>query len=69
MSQFDLPLADLETCRPVPTAAQDFDAFWSKTLDLARSHDLDPEFNPAEYRYLLLVPGATHRQRSDRRDP
>lgn len=49
MPQFDLSLAELEAYRPELTAAPDFDAFWSKTLELARSHDLDPEFNRVDY--------------------
>lgn len=46
---FDLSLAELETYRPEPTAADDFDDFWATTLDSARRHELAPSFQPADY--------------------
>ncbi|MCF4119944.1 acetylxylan esterase [Antribacter sp. KLBMP9083] len=37
MALFDLPLADLETYRPEIDEPDDFDAFWTATLDEARA--------------------------------
>ncbi|MFF1649478.1 acetylxylan esterase [Streptomyces sp. NPDC058240] len=44
MSLFDLPLDRLRDYRSGSVEPEDFDAFWSKTLDEARSHDLDARF-------------------------
>ncbi|SCF74169.1 acetylxylan esterase [Streptomyces sp. Ncost-T10-10d] len=44
MSLFDLPLDELRDYRSRSVEPDDFDAFWSKTLDEARSHDLDARF-------------------------
>ncbi|MEU6923502.1 acetylxylan esterase [Streptomyces sp. NPDC046631] len=44
MSQFDLPLDRLRDYRSGSVEPEDFDAFWSTTLDEARSHDLDARF-------------------------
>ncbi|WP_405622928.1 acetylxylan esterase [Streptomyces sp. NBC_00076] len=44
MALFDLPLDELREYRSASTAPSDFDTFWSKTLDEARSHDLDARF-------------------------
>ncbi|MFG2628225.1 acetylxylan esterase [Streptomyces sp. NPDC048473] len=44
MSLFDLPLDELRDYRSRSVEPEDFDAFWSKTLDEARSHDLDARF-------------------------
>ncbi|MFD4759666.1 acetylxylan esterase [Streptomyces sp. NBC_00846] len=44
MSLFDLPLDQLRDYRSRSVEPEDFDAFWSKTLDEARSHDLDARF-------------------------
>ncbi|MFH8476048.1 acetylxylan esterase [Streptomyces sp. NPDC018000] len=44
MSLFDLPLDELRDYRSRSVEPQDFDAFWSKTLDETRSHDLDARF-------------------------
>ncbi|MEV5686292.1 MULTISPECIES: acetylxylan esterase [unclassified Streptomyces] len=44
MALFDLPLDELRTYRSRSVEPEDFDAFWSTTLDEARSHDLDARF-------------------------
>ncbi|MFE7042071.1 acetylxylan esterase [Streptomyces atratus] len=44
MSLFDLPLDELRDYRSRSVEPEDFDAFWSETLDEARSHDLDARF-------------------------
>jgi cephalosporin-C deacetylase len=49
MPQFDLPLAELESYLPEPTAASDFDEFWATTLESARRHDLAPSYTPVDF--------------------
>ncbi|MDQ0792353.1 acetylxylan esterase [Streptomyces sp. B1I3] len=44
MSLFDLPLDELHSYRSRSVEPEDFDAFWSATLDEARTHDLDARF-------------------------
>lgn len=44
MALFDLPLDELRTYRSGAPAPADFDAFWAKTLDEARTHDLAARF-------------------------
>ncbi|MFB6715991.1 MULTISPECIES: acetylxylan esterase [unclassified Streptomyces] len=44
MSLFDLPLDELRDYRSRSVEPEDFDAFWSQTLDEARSHDLGARF-------------------------
>ncbi|MEU9620883.1 acetylxylan esterase [Streptomyces sp. NPDC048155] len=44
MSLFDLPLDELRDYRSRSVEPEDFDAFWSKTLAEAGSHDLDARF-------------------------
>jgi cephalosporin-C deacetylase len=46
MSQFDLPLDQLRAYRSVSEEPEDFDAFWTKTLDKARDHELGARFDP-----------------------
>ncbi|MFI1658107.1 acetylxylan esterase [Streptomyces sp. NPDC020472] len=46
MTQFDLPLDRLRTYRSTSVEPEDFDAFWAKTLDEARAHELDARFEP-----------------------
>ncbi|MFE2559902.1 acetylxylan esterase [Streptomyces sp. NPDC059352] len=46
MSQFDLPIDRLRTYRSTSVEPEDFDAFWTKTLDEARAHELDARFEP-----------------------
>ena len=41
MALFDLPLAELEKYRPQVAEPSDFDDFWKRTIDEARSHDLN----------------------------
>ncbi|MFC9203092.1 acetylxylan esterase [[Kitasatospora] papulosa] len=44
MALFDLPLDELHAYRSRSVEPEDFDAFWSATLDEARTHDLDARF-------------------------
>lgn len=46
MAFYDLPLEQLQTYLPPRTEPADFDAFWQATLADARSHALDPHFEP-----------------------
>ncbi|MDQ0989140.1 acetylxylan esterase [Streptomyces sp. V3I7] len=48
MALFDLPLDDLRAYRSTAVAPDDFDAFWSKTLQEAREYDLDARFEPVD---------------------
>ncbi|MFJ8648806.1 acetylxylan esterase [Streptomyces sp. NPDC093546] len=48
MSRFDLPLDELRAYRSASPEPEDFDAFWAKTLDEARSHALDARFERVE---------------------
>ncbi|MEU0084619.1 acetylxylan esterase [Streptomyces sp. NPDC006274] len=48
MALFDLPLAELRAYRSLSPEPEDFDAFWTKTLDEARSHELDARFERVE---------------------
>ncbi|WP_320784479.1 acetylxylan esterase [Streptomyces sp. CRN 30] len=48
MALFDLPLDQLRGYRSASTEPGDFDAFWTKTLQEAREHDLDAVFAPVE---------------------
>ena len=48
MALFDLPLDKLRGYRSASTEPEDFDAFWAKTLQEAREHDLDARFEPVE---------------------
>jgi cephalosporin-C deacetylase len=41
VARADLPLDELVSFRPDVTEPDDFDAFWARTLDDARTHDLD----------------------------
>jgi cephalosporin-C deacetylase len=49
MPQFDLPLAELESYLPEPTAAPDFDEFWATTLESVRRHELAPTYTPVDF--------------------
>ncbi|MGN9790689.1 acetylxylan esterase [Streptomyces sp. OZ13] len=44
MALFDLPLSELRAYRSASAEPEDFDAFWTKTLEEARGHDLDARF-------------------------
>ncbi|WP_405792152.1 acetylxylan esterase [Streptomyces sp. NBC_01506] len=46
MALFDLPLDELRSYRSRSVEPADFDAFWTKTLAEARTHDLDARFEP-----------------------
>ncbi|MEU8586048.1 acetylxylan esterase [Streptomyces sp. NPDC048664] len=48
MALFDLPLDQLRAYRSASTEPADFDAFWSKTLQETREHDLDARFEPVD---------------------
>ncbi|MER5183488.1 acetylxylan esterase [Streptomyces sp. NPDC002896] len=48
MALFDLPLDELRSYRTASVEPDDFDAFWAKTLEEARVHDLDARFEPVE---------------------
>ncbi len=48
MAQFDLSLPELREYRSASVEPEDFDAFWTKTLDDARGHALDARFEPVE---------------------
>jgi cephalosporin-C deacetylase len=48
MALFDLPLDELRDHRSASVEPADFDAFWSKTLQEAREHDLDARFEPVD---------------------
>jgi len=45
---FDLPLSELRVYKPAREEPSDFDAFWADTLADARSHPLEPRFEPAD---------------------
>jgi cephalosporin-C deacetylase len=48
MPLFDLSLEELHEYRSASIEPEDFDAFWSKTLQEARDHDLDARFEPVD---------------------
>ncbi|MFK0156448.1 acetylxylan esterase [Streptomyces sp. NPDC090499] len=48
MALFDLSPDELREHRSTSVAPDDFDAFWSKTLQEAREHDLDARFEPVD---------------------
>ncbi|MHC5908213.1 acetylxylan esterase [Streptomyces sp. S6] len=48
MPLFDLPLEELREYRSDSVPPEDFDAFWTKTLQEAREHDLDARFDPVD---------------------
>ncbi|MFD7101275.1 MULTISPECIES: acetylxylan esterase [Streptomyces] len=50
----DLPLDELRTYRPPRPEPAGFDAFWQRTLDEARSHDLDARFTETDAGLTLL---------------
>jgi len=51
---FDLPLDQLRMYLPPREEPPDFDAFWRRTLEEARSHPLDPRFEPVDAGLRLL---------------
>ncbi|MEW2436079.1 acetylxylan esterase [Streptomyces caniferus] len=50
----DLPLDELHTYRPPRPEPAGFDAFWQRTLDEARAHDLDARFTEVDTGLALL---------------
>lgn len=54
MPLFDLPLPELRSYRPELDEPADFDAFWRRTLDEARSHDLALRVEPVETGLTLV---------------
>jgi cephalosporin-C deacetylase len=48
MALFDLFLEELRAYRSASVEPEDFDAFWSKTLQETREHDLDARFEPVD---------------------
>jgi cephalosporin-C deacetylase len=52
--RFDMPLEQLQTYLPRRNEPADFDAFWRRTLEEARSFDLDSQFTPVETGLMLL---------------
>ncbi|MET9800297.1 acetylxylan esterase [Streptomyces sp. NPDC006368] len=54
MSRFDLPLDELRAYRSASAEPEDFDAFWAKTLDEARSHALDARFERVDTRLATV---------------
>jgi cephalosporin-C deacetylase len=44
MPFIDMPLEQMRSYRPAPTARADFDAFWARTLEETRFHPLDARF-------------------------
>lgn len=48
MTQFDLPLADLEAFRPPREEPADFDVFWAETLGEARAASWPARFTPLD---------------------
>jgi cephalosporin-C deacetylase len=54
MALFDLPLDQLRTYRAPHAAPADFDAFWSGTLEGARSHDLNATFERVDTPYRTV---------------
>ena len=49
MAFFDLTLDELKTYRPTREEPKDFDAFWKSTLDEARGHPLNANFERVDY--------------------
>lgn len=54
MSQFDLPLAQLQAYRPDLPVPEDLDEFWKTTLAEARGYDLAPRFELVDTGFTLV---------------
>jgi cephalosporin-C deacetylase len=54
MAQFDLPLAELERLLPDRREPADFDAFWTRTLEEARSHPIGARFERLDTPFPLV---------------
>ena len=55
MTQFDLPLDELERYLPARDEPADFDAFWADSIGAARRHPIDARFEVVDAGYSLLV--------------
>ncbi len=55
MARADLPLDELVAYRPDVREPDDFDAFWGRTLDEARTHDLDVEAREVSTPYRTVA--------------
>ncbi|MBC7872205.1 MAG: acetylxylan esterase, partial [Chitinophagaceae bacterium] len=54
MAFFDLPLDALQTYRPALEIPDDFDTFWSDTLEDARQYNLNVQFVLVDYGLRLV---------------
>ncbi len=54
MPFFDMSLELLEQYKPVRQETADFDAFWQRTLDETRQHDLNARFASADFGLKLI---------------
>ena len=54
MALYDLPLDQLRRYEPDLAEPSDLDAFWTSTLDQARSHELGPRFEPVDNGLSLI---------------
>jgi cephalosporin-C deacetylase len=55
VARADLPLDELVSYRPVVSEPDDFDAFWSRTLDETRTHDLDVRSEEVDTPYRTVT--------------
>ncbi len=55
MARADLPLDELVAYRPDVAEPDDFDAFWTRTLDEARAHDLDVRAEEVDTPYRTVA--------------
>jgi cephalosporin-C deacetylase len=55
VARTDLPLDELVSYRPEVAEPDDFDAFWTRTLDEARSHDLDVRSEEVDTPYRTVT--------------
>ena len=55
MARADLPLDELVSYRPAVSEPDDFDAFWTRTLDEARAHDLDVRSEEVDTPYRTVA--------------
>ena len=55
MARADLPLDELVAYRPDVREPDDFDAFWTRTLDDARTHDLDVRTEKVDTPYRTVT--------------
>ncbi len=54
MPFFDMPLDQLETYQPPRHEPDDFDSFWQTTLDEARQHPLNAQFETVDFDLSLV---------------